>query len=673
MTSVKDFTRKLLWRSILPARPNRSRFKKTSFAQPPLQRVDPGLLRRCRQLHAAVRSCLQDCSCCYPPLNLPADERLELERLNEDDTITVLPADKGGKWVIVPTAKYKQEAYRQLNNTERYRETTGRTDINTRKRLTVLLQHLRSTNFLTATEVRALLPPETYKPRRFFLLPKVHKNEWPDEEMPPGRPIVSDVNSVSRPCASFLEHFLAPIAQSAPSFLRDSLHLIALLQDVPLHPHSFFFTMDVNDLYSNIPIEAGLQAVSDAFLHHPDPKRPDLTLLTMLHLLLTSNEFDFGDRHFLQLRGTPMGGAYSGSFATIYLAQWEEKICAHPLQPRIFLRYIDDIFGLWDHGPETLRGFHRFLNSLDPCIQVDLNINADTIRFLDLSLYRCGNRIGHRIGFKPTDCHLILPPDSHHPQHTFQGILYSQILRWLSRSSSYEDFRTTAATVTPVWRRQGYTRAAIRRATRLAFARTGQSPDAWETGFFPCQAWCSVCDYSTTTRSIFNNTTRNAYYITHRLACRDTNIVYCISCSSCDQRYVGQTSRPLRRRIAEHLNDIKRQRETPVSAHFNTCGPGCFQFTGLERVPDERQRLLKEASWIERLHTTAPHGINIADTNPPDSTFIVLPHSQCANRALTLARTMTLNRVTCGKRRSANLRQRLLKRGIRSSQPFCDS
>ena len=659
---MQDFLRKVLWRSILPSRPNTCRFSRKTNTEPPLQRVDPTLLQKCRNLQAAVRSCLRTCSSCYPSSNLSGEERSELQRLCNDASVTVLPADKGGKWVIVPTRKYEEEAFRQLSDTRRYLETSEDLDRRTKQRLTALLQHLRNTNFVSPREFRALLPADDYKPRRFFLLPKVHKSKWPDEEMPPGRPIVSDVGSVSRPCASFLEHFLAPIAQSAPTYLRDSHHLIALLQDTPLHYDSLLFTMDVADLYTSIPIEAGLEAVSSMFLRHPNPKRPDLTCLSMLRLLLKNNVFTFQDRSFLQQKGTPMGGAYSGSFATIYLAQWEEKTRAHPLQPRLFLRYIDDIIGVWDHGSERLEEFHTFLNSIDSNIKVDLHHSRDSIRFLDLDLYRNGNRIGHRIGFKPTDCHLVLPPDSYHPQHTFRGILFGQILRWLTKSSTYEDFRATTSTVTPVWRRQGYTRSAIRSATRLALARTGQTSDRWETGFFPCPAWCRVCELARPTRRIDDNETRNVYAITHRLTCHDRNVIYCVTCTSCGLRYVGQTSRPLRRRIGEHLNDIRRHRPTPVSAHFTTCGINRFSFTALERAPDEHQRLAKEAAWIERLHTTAPKGINLSDTSQPTRTFLVLPHSTCADRALALARTFWPSRLTSGKRRSANLRQQLFKR-----------
>jgi len=653
--AVSDFIRKLQWRSFLPRRPKLCRFHTKSDRFPPLRCVHPSVVATCRKLQASVNSCLQKCKRCFPASNLGDDELAELRRLRDDPSVTILPADKGGKWVVMPTAKYVIEAEKQLADQRQYKEVFEDVDKATKQRLTALLRHLRANNFVSVKEFRALLPPALYQPRRFYLLPKVHKDQWPDEEMPPGRPIVSDVNSVSRPCAAFVEHFLSPIVQASPSYLRDSQHLLAILQDFLLSPDSIFFTMDVSNLYNNVPIEEGLQAVSKAFLLHKDPRRPDASILSMLRILLTSNVFIFNNRQYLQLRGTPMGGAYSGSFASIYMTDWEKKAASYHLTPRLWVRFIDDIFGIWDHGAESLKTFHHFLNALDGNISVDLQCSASSIRFLDLELYRARDRIGYRIGFKPTDCHSVLPPSSHHPRHIFRGILYSQILRWATKSFTPQDFSITKSIVTPVWRKQGHTRAAILSATKQVFKLTGQSAASWSTGFFPCQSPCPVCHFATLTTRIKDQLSNNIYSIHHRISCQDPNIVYCITCLNCKKRYVGQTSRPLRRRIAEHLADIKARRNTPVSHHFQLCGLDNFRFTGLERAFKERQRLSKETAWIRRLHTVSPEGLNIISDY--DRSFIVLPHSLCAERVISLCRRLSDVSVACAKRRSRSLRQ----------------
>ena len=654
--SFNDFARKLQWRSLLSKRPNVCRFpsRTKSSAFPPRSSIDPSLLRCCRLLESAVNSSLRHCSRCFPPSNLSAEEQLELRRLREDRSITILPADKGGKWVILPTDKYVAEAERQLRDEKQYRATDANIDFITGQRLKVLLLHLRNTGFISVREFRALSPPPDFKPRRFYLLPKVHKDLWPDPEMPPGRPIVSDVGSVSRACASFIDFFLSPIAQAAPSYLRDSHHLLAILRDFSLSDKTIFFTMDVNNLYNNIPTEGGILAVSRAFRRNKDPYRPDLTLISMLRLLLTSNAFRFGEQQFVQLRGTPMGSAYSGSFANIFMTEWEEKVMSWPLQPRLWCRFIDDIFGLWEHGLPGLLQFLAHVNSIESSITVELHFDRQTIRFLDLELYRFGSSIGHRIGFKSTDSHMILPPSSFHPNHVFRGILFGQILRWATKSFTADDFIATKRTIIPIWRRLGYSRSSIRNAIRDVFSRTGQTPSNWTCGFFPCNPPCDVCVFGAPCHTINDSASNNSFIIAHRLFCTDRGVIYCITCKTCSMRYIGQTSRPLYRRIKEHLSNIRARRDTPVARHFLVCGVDAFSFCAIERVPGDRQRLIKETAWMRRLHTIEPAGMNSL-THQPGPPVIVLPHSQCADRCLALCRDLTALPLIGAKRRSPNL------------------
>ena len=48
-----------------------------------------------------------------------------------------------------------------------------------------------------------------------------------------------------------------------------------------------------------------------------------------------------------------------------------------------------------------------------------------------------------------------------------------------------------------------------------------------------------------------------------------TNVVYLLTCRSCDFQYVGETKRSTNIRIKEHIADIKHKRDTPVAHHFN--------------------------------------------------------------------------------------------------------
>ena len=49
----------------------------------------------------------------------------------------------------------------------------------------------------------------------------------------------------------------------------------------------------------------------------------------------------------------------------------------------------------------------------------------------------------------------------------------------------------------------------------------------------------------------------------------DKRVVYAVKCTECDETYLGQTTRPLRARIAQHLNSIQIKTTHHMSHHFN--------------------------------------------------------------------------------------------------------
>ena len=52
----------------------------------------------------------------------------------------------------------------------------------------------------------------------FYMLPKIHKNKFP----PPGRPIVSSVNSPTEKISMLLDIILQPFVLKSKSYIRDT-------------------------------------------------------------------------------------------------------------------------------------------------------------------------------------------------------------------------------------------------------------------------------------------------------------------------------------------------------------------------------------------------------------------------------------------------------------------
>lgn len=73
---------------------------------------------------------------------------------------------------------------------------------------------------------------------------------------------------------------------------------------------------------------------------------------------------------------------------------------------------------------------------------------------------------------------------------------------------------------------------------------------------------CVACKYIKTGRSFSSNVTKETFEIQHYIRCRSTGVIYWVHCA-CGLEYVGKTSREVRRRIREHLGDIRHRCETP--------------------------------------------------------------------------------------------------------------
>ena len=91
-----------------------------------------------------------------------------------------------------------------------------------------------------------------------------------------------------------------------------------------------------------------------------------------------------------------------------------------------------------------------------------------------------------------------------------------------------------------------------------------------------------------------------------RLNCNDRFLIYKFTCKSCDQSYIGQTSRSFKHRFSEHKRAILKQQNTSALAEHNHNGPKNssiqdFNLEILDRCNDPLDTRLTEARFIKRL------------------------------------------------------------------------
>ena len=115
--------------------------------------------------------------------NLTPVERTALQNLRYNEDIIIKPADKGSA-VVMDKSAYIQEAERQLSDDWFYNKSDKDPTKQFSDEITNELNNMYDYGYIDEKTLKYLIP-DSLKPGRFYLLPKIHKaNNL-------GRPIVS--------------------------------------------------------------------------------------------------------------------------------------------------------------------------------------------------------------------------------------------------------------------------------------------------------------------------------------------------------------------------------------------------------------------------------------------------------------------------------------------------
>ena len=212
-----------------------------------------------------------------PKPNITTEMRNALKSLKQDNSIMILPADKGNHSkmsTLIETGPYKL-----LNKdpTERLSQ----------KATEKLLQLKRSGN-LSETEYNKIRPKQK-RPPRIYGVPKIHKANAPL------RPIVSCVNTVAFDLSGHLARILSPLTGSSSYTVKNSGEFANIISKETIQTDEVMISSNVESLFTNVPIvQAALHRLNN------DPSLPVSTALTptqiadLLNFVLRSIYFKRG-------------------------------------------------------------------------------------------------------------------------------------------------------------------------------------------------------------------------------------------------------------------------------------------------------------------------------------------------------------------------------------------
>ena len=195
-------------------------------------------------------------------------------------------------------------------------------------------------------------------------------------------------------------------------------------------------------------------------------------LLKLLECVLTCNDFEFNEEFFLQNFGTAIGTKVALSYANLVVSILEALyVYVYGHQPSCWLRFIDDVFGIWAGDMRSLQTFVQYLNERVESLKFTLEYSTTNLSFLDVMVIKDkpGN-ISTDLFRKPTDDRNYLHYSSAHLKSCKHGIPYSQFLRVRRICSDVKQFEHNAIEMARSFIIRGYPpgliEAAIIRARR---------------------------------------------------------------------------------------------------------------------------------------------------------------------------------------------------------------
>ncbi len=110
---------------------------------------------------------------------------------------------------------------------------------------------------------------------------------------------------------------LRPLIAGSEHSISNSLQFLESIKQTNISPDECMVSFDVVSLFKCIPLELARETIVNLLIDFDLNLPPTATIEMLEHYL--SNYFQFGNRYYQRIKGTPLGSPISGLFAEAVL------------------------------------------------------------------------------------------------------------------------------------------------------------------------------------------------------------------------------------------------------------------------------------------------------------------------------------------------------------------
>ena len=397
-------------------------------------------------------------------------------------------------------------------------------------------------------------------------------------------------------------------------------------------------SLDIESLFTNVPVSETIDIIlgklfpQDSFTYHGF-SRDDFS--TLLKLAVEDSYFSFDNNLYRQIDGMSMGSPLGPLFANIFLAHYESDwILNSPIKPIFYRRYVDDT--LWLLPPDSdIQSLMNYMNSRHANMRFTYEVESNNcIHFIGLTItHHSAVDNTHRyltcVYRKPTSTSLFMNFNSFVPLIYRLSVFKCLVYRALRLCSTWNLFHLEINCLRSMLLRNGYPSWLLDRFIKFSVSNflnpnvkfgphkdrlyiglpfLGKSTDGLRKSIKEiCKQFIPHKDiiiYFKPGRRI-SNFFRIKDVTPLELRSR---VIYEFTCTGCHSSYIGQTSRHLRHRIAEHAGVshltgkiMKSQSHSSIRDHSllcNGCNYAAQNFKILSTGNSDLELLIKERLLI---------------------------------------------------------------------------
>ena len=322
-------------------------------------------------------------------------DKIKCFNLNKD--IVTRRADKSNAFVILDKTYYEMEINQLLSDQTKFKKTHKDPTEELKRELN---KHISNINSNSKTHKFNKLVGK-YEPGYAYGNPKIHKRLV----NPPLRPIISQIGTVTYEISKQLNSIIRKYIPRKYA-VESTYEFITLLK--VQQPSGKLASLDVESLFTNVPVHETIQIIIQNVYHHPEIPAPDIppeTLEALLELCTTKTPFrNINGDLYLQCEGVSMGSALGPTFAEFYMCNLENKVFeSNPdLKPIMYVRYVDDCFIVVDHVNSILKLKSKF--EQESVLKFTYELEKDhTLPFLDVSVNISNNIVKTSVHVKSTN------------------------------------------------------------------------------------------------------------------------------------------------------------------------------------------------------------------------------------------------------------------------------